>query len=113
MASPWAVGSFGVMPAWSHGRPRTGSTSGSVPPCAATRTGVLVPRRCAFGGAEHLIALYEGLQLQALLRAELDLVAAFDRAVARFERGWMDRYEPQAARRLAMWDDDGSGSWEL
>ncbi|WIE83591.1 TetR/AcrR family transcriptional regulator [Curtobacterium sp. MCPF17_021] len=67
------------------------------------------PRR----GAEQLIALYEGLQLQALLRAELDLVAAFDRAVARLERGWMERYEPQAARRLAMWDEDDSGSWEI
>jgi AcrR family transcriptional regulator len=64
------------------------------------------PRR----GAEQLIALYEGLQLQALLRSELDLVAAFDRAVARLERGWMERYEPQAARRLSTWSDDG---WDL
>ncbi|WIB60527.1 hypothetical protein DEJ13_01485 [Curtobacterium sp. MCLR17_007] len=64
------------------------------------------PRR----GAEQLIALYEGLQLQALLRADLDLVPAFDRAVARLERGWMERYQPQAARRLSTWSDDG---WDL
>uniref|UniRef100_A0A942SYS4 TetR/AcrR family transcriptional regulator n=1 Tax=Neobacillus citreus TaxID=2833578 RepID=A0A942SYS4_9BACI len=62
------------------------------------------PRR----GAEQLIALYEGLQLQALLRADMDLVPAFDRAVARLERGWMERYEPQAASRHAMWSDGGS-----
>ncbi|WIB26712.1 MULTISPECIES: TetR/AcrR family transcriptional regulator [unclassified Curtobacterium] len=59
------------------------------------------PRR----GAEQLIALYEGLQLQALLRSELDLVAAFDRAVARLERGWMERYEAHAQRRLSTWSD--------
>lgn len=64
------------------------------------------PRR----GAEQLIALYEGLQLQALLRADLDLVPAFDRSVARLERGWMERYEPQAARRLSTWADDG---WDI
>jgi len=44
-------------------------------------------------GAEQLVALYEGLQLQALMRPDLDIVAAFDRAVARMERGWMERYE--------------------
>ncbi|PYY33606.1 TetR/AcrR family transcriptional regulator [Curtobacterium sp. MCBD17_030] len=59
------------------------------------------PRR----GAEQLIALYEGLQLQALLRSDLDLVAAFDRAVARLERGWMERYEATAQRRLSTWGD--------
>lgn len=64
------------------------------------------PRR----GAEQLIALYEGLQLQALLRADLDLVPAFDRAMARLERGWMERYQPQAVRRLSTWSDDG---WDL
>lgn len=61
------------------------------------------PRR----GAEQLIALYEGLQLQALLRSDIDLVSAFDRAVARLERGWMERYQPEAALRLATWGDDG------
>ncbi len=65
------------------------------------------PRR----GAEQLIALYEGLQLQALLRADLDLVPAFDRAVARLERGWMERYEPAAAQRFSTWSD--GGSWEI
>ncbi|WP_181429235.1 TetR/AcrR family transcriptional regulator [Curtobacterium sp. MCSS17_008] len=65
------------------------------------------PRR----GAEQLIALYEGLQLQAMLRADLDLVPAFDRAVARLERGWMERYEPHAAQRFSTWS--GGGSWEI
>jgi AcrR family transcriptional regulator len=64
------------------------------------------PRR----GAEQLIALYEGLQLQALLRPELDLVPAFDRAVARLERGWNERYEPRAAARIATWAED---DWSL
>jgi AcrR family transcriptional regulator len=69
------------------------------------------PRR----GAEQLIGLYEGLQLQALLRNELDLVPAFDRAVARLERGWMERYEPQAQRRLATWSDAtwSDDAWSL
>lgn len=65
------------------------------------------PRR----GAEQLLALYEGLQLQAMLRSDLDLVPAFDRAVARLERGWMERYEPQAAARFSRWSD--GGSWEI
>jgi len=65
------------------------------------------PRR----GAEQLLALYEGLQLQAMLRSDLDLVPAFDRAVARLERGWMERYEPEAARRFSTWGD--TGSWEI
>ncbi len=54
---------------------------------------------------------YEGLQLQAMLRSDLDLVPAFDRAVARLERGWMERYEPQAAARFSRWSD--GGSWEI
>jgi AcrR family transcriptional regulator len=64
------------------------------------------PRR----GAEQLIALYEGLQLQALLRPDLDLVPAFDRAVSRLERGWMERYEARAQVRVSSWADDG---WSL
>jgi AcrR family transcriptional regulator len=64
------------------------------------------PRR----GAEQLIALYEGLQLQALLRPDLDLVPAFDRAVSRLERGWMERYEARAQVRVSSWSDDG---WSL
>lgn len=64
------------------------------------------PRR----GAEQLLALYEGLQLQALLRSDLDLVPAFDRAVSRLERGWMERYEARAQARVSSWADDG---WSL
>jgi AcrR family transcriptional regulator len=60
------------------------------------------PRR----GAEQLIALYEGLQLQALMRPDLDLVPAFDRAVTRLERGWSERYEPARASHALSWADD-------
>ncbi len=65
------------------------------------------PRR----GAEQLIALYVGLQLQALLRADMDLVPAFDRAVARLEAGWLERYQPRAQVQHATWSDPGS--WEI
>ncbi|MFZ7088820.1 TetR/AcrR family transcriptional regulator [Curtobacterium sp. RRHDQ10] len=60
------------------------------------------PRR----GAEQLIALYEGLQLQALMRPDLDLVPAFDRAVSRLERGWGERYTTRLAA-VSTWTDDG------
>ena len=42
-------------------------------------------------GAEQLIAIYDGLQLQALVRPSMDLVEAFDRAVTRFRLGWARR----------------------
>jgi AcrR family transcriptional regulator len=61
------------------------------------------PRR----GAEQLIALYEGLQIQALMRSDLDLVPAFDRAVARLERGWTERYEARVPAPAMSWSDDG------
>jgi AcrR family transcriptional regulator len=61
------------------------------------------PRR----GAEQLLALYEGMQLQALLRPDLDLVAAFDRAVSRLERGWLEPYEARARAHAAARADDG------
>jgi len=38
--------------------------------------------------AEQLVALYEGLQLQALLRDDVDLLEGWDRAVARMRAGW-------------------------
>jgi AcrR family transcriptional regulator len=47
-----------------------------------------------FRGAEQLIALYEGLQIQSLLRPDMDLVEAYDRAVTRLRRGWADEYQP-------------------
>jgi AcrR family transcriptional regulator len=43
------------------------------------------------GCAEQLIALYEGLQLQSMLRPSMDLVGAFDRAVAVLRDGWSAR----------------------
>jgi hypothetical protein len=45
-------------------------------------------------GAEQLIAIYEGLQIQSLLRPNMDLVEAYDRAVTRLRRGWADEYQP-------------------
>ncbi|WIB60322.1 hypothetical protein DEJ13_00415 [Curtobacterium sp. MCLR17_007] len=38
--------------------------------------------------AEQLLALYEGLQMQSLLRDDVDLLPGFDRAVARMRVGW-------------------------
>ncbi|MFS0728842.1 TetR family transcriptional regulator C-terminal domain-containing protein [Curtobacterium sp. 1P10AnD] len=38
--------------------------------------------------AEQLVALYEGLQLQAVLRDDTEPLGAFDRAVARLRAGW-------------------------
>jgi len=38
--------------------------------------------------AEQLLALYEGLQLQAMLREDAEPLAGFDRAVARMRVGW-------------------------
>ncbi|PZE27317.1 MULTISPECIES: TetR/AcrR family transcriptional regulator [unclassified Curtobacterium] len=64
------------------------------------------PRR----GAEQLIALYEGLQLQALLRQDLDLMSAFDRAASRLERGWEERYQVRAPLTPSTWVDD---AWSL
>lgn len=38
--------------------------------------------------AEQLVALYEGLQLQSMVRDGADTLAGFDRAVARMRVGW-------------------------
>lgn len=38
--------------------------------------------------AEQLLALFEGLQLQSLLRDDVDLLPGFDRAVTRMRSGW-------------------------
>lgn len=38
--------------------------------------------------AEQLVALYEGLQLQSMLRDDAEPLAGFDRAVARMRAGW-------------------------
>lgn len=46
--------------------------------------------------AEQLLALFEGLQLQLLLRDDIDLLAAFDRAVARMRSGWSSAYAQPA-----------------
>ncbi|WP_375387131.1 TetR/AcrR family transcriptional regulator [uncultured Amnibacterium sp.] len=48
--------------------------------------------------AEQLIAIYEGLQLQSMLRPTMDVVASFDRAVTRFRDGWAHDETPH------VWD---------
>jgi hypothetical protein len=45
-------------------------------------------------GAEQLIALYEGLQVQSLLRPNMDLLESYDRSVARLREGWASTYTP-------------------
>jgi AcrR family transcriptional regulator len=45
-------------------------------------------------GAEQLIAVYEGLQLQSIFRPNMDLLASFDRAVTRLRDGWSRAYAP-------------------
>jgi AcrR family transcriptional regulator len=49
--------------------------------------------------AEQLVALYEGLQLQSMLRPSMDLVGAFDRGVALVRDGWTAR----TAAREPVW----------
>jgi AcrR family transcriptional regulator len=39
-------------------------------------------------GAEQLIAIYEGLQVQSMLRPNMDLLDSYDRAVVRLRAGW-------------------------
>jgi len=43
-------------------------------------------------GAEQLLATYEGLQLQSMVRPEMDLLESFDRAVTRLREGWSREY---------------------
>lgn len=43
-------------------------------------------------GAEQLIALYEGLQLQFMVRPGMDLLDSYDRAVTRLRHGWSVDY---------------------
>jgi AcrR family transcriptional regulator len=45
-------------------------------------------------GAEQLIAVYEGLQLQSMLRPHMDVVEAYDRAATRLRDGWSTAYAP-------------------
>lgn len=52
--------------------------------------GTMEPAR----GSEQLLATYEGLQLQSMVRPEMDLLEAFDRAVTRLREGWSRAYVP-------------------
>ena len=49
-------------------------------------------------GAEQLIALYEGLQLQSMVRPAMNVVEAYDRAVTRLRAGWSQAYTPPVWR---------------
>jgi AcrR family transcriptional regulator len=51
-------------------------------------------------GAEQLIALYEGLQMQSMVRPDMDILASYDRAVSRLRVGWSQDYVEQ------IWDLD-------
>jgi AcrR family transcriptional regulator len=51
-------------------------------------------------GAEQLLATYEGLQLQSMVRPEMDMLEAYDRAVTRMRDGWSREYVAPA------WDLD-------
>jgi hypothetical protein len=44
-------------------------------------------------GTKQLLALYDGLRLQALLTSDTDVVNEFDRAATRMRRGWSEQYE--------------------
>jgi AcrR family transcriptional regulator len=50
-------------------------------------------------GAEQLVALYEGLQLQAMVRPGMNLLDAWDHAVARLRDGWS-----QTAAAAHVWE---------
>ena len=50
--------------------------------------GTMEPAR----GSEQLLATYEGLQLQSMVRPEMDLLEAYDRAVTRLREGWAREY---------------------
>ncbi|MGN7190240.1 MULTISPECIES: BLUF domain-containing protein [unclassified Curtobacterium] len=56
-------------------------------------------------GAQQLLALHDGLRLQALLTADTDLVDAFDRAATRLRRGWSEQYE-----QPSYWDVPVTGA---
>lgn len=43
-------------------------------------------------GAEQLIALYEGLQMQSMVRPGMDLLEAYDPAITRLRAGWSQAY---------------------
>lgn len=43
-------------------------------------------------GAEQLIAIYEGLQAQSMVRPHMDVIEAYDRAVTRLRDGWSIEY---------------------
>lgn len=66
------------------------------PATARRKNAHLTQPWCFFGsgqsrGAKQLLALYDGLRLQALLTADTDVVSEFDRAATRMRRGWSEQ----------------------
>ncbi|WP_139179634.1 hypothetical protein [Curtobacterium sp. MCBA15_007] len=57
---------------------------------ASPEPGTMEPAR----GSEQLLATSEELQLQSMVRPEMDLLEAFDRAVTRLREGWSRAYVP-------------------
>jgi hypothetical protein len=51
-------------------------------------------------GAEQLLATYEGLQLQSMVRPEMNMLDSYDRAITRLRDGWSREYVAPA------WDLD-------
>jgi AcrR family transcriptional regulator len=43
-------------------------------------------------GAEQIVAMYEGLQLQYMARPRMDLLDSYDRAITRLRDGWSRAY---------------------
>ncbi|WP_443027397.1 TetR family transcriptional regulator C-terminal domain-containing protein [Sphingomonas sp. LR61] len=48
---------------------------------------------------EQLLALYDGLRVQALLVPGFDIIEAFDRAASRMRRGWSEDSPPHRSLR--------------
>ena len=57
---------------------------------ASPEPGTMEPAR----GSEQLLATSEELQLQSMVRPEMDLLEAFDRAVTRLREGWSRAFVP-------------------
>ncbi|GAA3336679.1 hypothetical protein GCM10017714_34970 [Curtobacterium pusillum] len=48
----------------------------------------------AYQAATQLLAVYEGLQIQMLVRPHIDVLVEFDRAVRTLRKGWREREVP-------------------
>jgi hypothetical protein len=53
-------------------------------------------------GMQRLLALYDGLRIQALLVPGFDIVEAFDRAATRMRRGWSGEYRHSSVLEIPV-----------